>query len=370
MLRLRAALPVRRARRRRTTPVVDLDAAREARSSPRSSWPRSSRSGLFPDEPLAKTELAAQAVPAARVDGRACRRPRDELARRSLIGARARAHPARGDRRRCSSSRSVAPRPRGALGGRVRRRSALAAGRRVGLYVAGVHRRAVPGQFSTDPAARSPRPSCWRWRCPCCCSARDDSRTSGPFCVLLMSSLYGVCLMLSSDSFLTLFLGLELMSLPVYVLVLLAYRHGERRGRAQVPGAGRRRDRDAPARRRRCSTAAPDRCRFGSFTVALARERPDGAAPRVVLVLIAFFLKAAIVPFHAWAPDAYEGASVPVTAYMATMVKAGRPARRACASSATAPLPLSPSWTCSRSCRSSRSSGATWPRCGRRASAA
>ncbi|MEO8508810.1 MAG: proton-conducting transporter membrane subunit, partial [Betaproteobacteria bacterium] len=46
------------------------------------------------------------------------------------------------------------------------------------------------------------------------------------------------------------------------------------------------------------------------------------AIAAVVLVLIAFFLKAAIVPFHAWAPDAYEGASVPVTAYMATIVKA------------------------------------------------
>ena len=43
----------------------------------------------------------------------------------------------------------------------------------------------------------------------------------------------------------------------------------------------------------------------------------------VVLVVLAFFLKAAIVPFHAWAPDAYEAASVPVTAYMATVIKAG-----------------------------------------------
>jgi NADH-quinone oxidoreductase subunit N len=43
----------------------------------------------------------------------------------------------------------------------------------------------------------------------------------------------------------------------------------------------------------------------------------------VVLVLVAFFLKAAIVPFHAWAPDAYEVAAVPVTAYMATIIKAG-----------------------------------------------
>jgi NADH-quinone oxidoreductase subunit N len=38
--------------------------------------------------------------------------------------------------------------------------------------------------------------------------------------------------------------------------------------------------------------------------------------------VLAFFLKAAIVPFHTWAPDAYEGASVPVTAYMAVVVKA------------------------------------------------
>lgn len=42
----------------------------------------------------------------------------------------------------------------------------------------------------------------------------------------------------------------------------------------------------------------------------------------MVLVLLALFLKAAVVPFHAWAPDTYEGASVPVTAYMATLSKA------------------------------------------------
>jgi NADH-quinone oxidoreductase subunit N len=45
------------------------------------------------------------------------------------------------------------------------------------------------------------------------------------------------------------------------------------------------------------------------------------AATGALLVVLAFFLKAAIVPFHAWAPDAYEGASVPVTAFMATIVK-------------------------------------------------
>ena len=40
------------------------------------------------------------------------------------------------------------------------------------------------------------------------------------------------------------------------------------------------------------------------------------------LLVAALFLKAAVVPLHAWAPDAYEAATVPVTAYMAVGVKA------------------------------------------------
>ncbi len=113
------------------------------------------------------------------------------------------------------------------------------------------------------------------------------------------------------------------MSLPVYVLVLLAFRRPESAeaalkylvlggtATAHVPDgrlAAVRRQRDAGAlglRRR----ARLDRHRW--------RSRPSCWS------LVAFFLKAAIVPFHAWAPDAYEGASVPVTAYMATIIKAG-----------------------------------------------
>jgi len=56
--------------------------------------------------------------------------------------------------------------------------------------------------------------------------SRDDFRDTR-FPLLLLSSLYGACLLVSSDSFLTLFLGLELMSLPVYVLVLLALQRDE-----------------------------------------------------------------------------------------------------------------------------------------------
>ncbi len=151
--------------------------------------------------------------------------------------------------------------------------------------------------------------------------ARDDF-PEGPFYPLFLSSLYGFCLMLSSDSFLTLFLGLELMSLPVYVLVLLAF------GRPESPEAALK----------YLVLGGTASAMFlmgvsllygGSATLALSSfakalgSHDAMAIAGIVLVVIAFFLKAAIVPFHAWAPDAYEGASLPVTTYMATIIKAG-----------------------------------------------
>jgi NADH-quinone oxidoreductase subunit N len=152
--------------------------------------------------------------------------------------------------------------------------------------------------------------------------ARDDLGDGGPLYPLLVSSLYGLALMLSSDSFLTLFLGLELMSLPVYVLVLLGLR------RESSP--------EAALKYLVLGGAATATLLLGmsliyggsgslamsSFPDAWTGTQPLAMAG-TLLVLLAFFLKAAIVPFHAWAPDAYEGASLPVTAYMAAIVKAG-----------------------------------------------
>jgi NADH-quinone oxidoreductase subunit N len=164
--------------------------------------------------------------------------------------------------------------------------------------------------------------------------ARDDLGDGGPLYPLLVSSLYGLVLMLSSDSFLTLFLGLELMSLPVYVLVLI----------------GLKRDASPEAALKYLVLGGAATATLlmgisllyggaGTLSLAVFAQALGGAdglargfAPGfasgfaiagAVLVLLAFFLKAAIVPFHAWAPDAYEGASLPVTAYMAAIVKAG-----------------------------------------------
>jgi NADH-quinone oxidoreductase subunit N len=173
------------------------------------------------------------------------------------------------------------------------------------------------GVLSVNPAALLAKALVLALAVPVLLLSRDEFARC-TFHILLLSSLYGFCLLLSADSFLTLFLGLELMSLPVYVLVLLAFRRPEcveaalkylvLGGTASAiflmgvsllyGGSG--------------SLALP------TFTAALAASGPMASAA-VVLVVVAFFLKAAVVPFHAWAPDAYEGASLPVTAYMATI---------------------------------------------------
>jgi len=177
------------------------------------------------------------------------------------------------------------------------------------------------GQFSVDRTTLLVKAMVLAFALPVLVMARDDF-SGGEFPALLLSSLYGVCLLQSADSFATVFLGLELMSLPVYVLVLLAWR----------------RPQSAEAALKYLVLGGTATAMFlmgasllygGSATLSIdafprALAAGDGLSrAAVVLVVLAFFLKAAIVPFHAWAPDAYEAASVPVTAYMATIVKAG-----------------------------------------------
>lgn len=175
--------------------------------------------------------------------------------------------------------------------------------------------------FSTGPAASASKIVLLALAIPVLLASRDDFEETRYY-TLLLASLYGACLIISSDSFATLFLGIELMSLPVYVLVLLAFQRPESTEAALkylVLGG--------------TATAVllmgisllygwGGSLSVQAFGDALASQDAYAIAG-VVLVTVALFLKAAVVPFHAWAPDAYEGASVPVTAYMATIIKAG-----------------------------------------------
>jgi NADH-quinone oxidoreductase subunit N len=190
------------------------------------------------------------------------------------------------------------------------------------LHVSGYAASPFAGHFSAGPIPFLAKAVVLALAVPVLLMARNDFADDSPFYPLLLSSLYGFCLLMSADSFLTLFLGLEIMSIPVYVMVLLAFQRPESVEAALkylVLGG--------------TATAlflmgvsllygGTGSLALSAFTGALGSNDPMATAA-VVLVLIAFFLKAAIVPFHTWAPDAYEGASLSVTAFMATIIKAG-----------------------------------------------
>jgi NADH-quinone oxidoreductase subunit N len=189
------------------------------------------------------------------------------------------------------------------------------------LFAQGYAGSPFAGHFSVSPMTSLPKAAILSLTLPVLLISRDDFAETRYY-VLLLASLYGACLLTSSDSFLTLFLGIELMSLPVYVLVLLAFLRPE--------------STEAALKYLVLGGAATATLLMGvsllygwsgslgitAFTSALSATQPL-ATGGAVLVVAALLLKAAIVPFHAWAPDAYEGASVPVTAYMATVIKAG-----------------------------------------------
>lgn len=191
-----------------------------------------------------------------------------------------------------------------------------------GLGLQGFSGQPFPGQLSVSPMASLGKAVALALALPVLVLARDEQGDGGPFYPLLLSSLYGLSLMLGADSFLTLFLGLELMSLPVYTLVLL--------GARRTPSA------EAALKYVVLGGAATatllmgisllygqaGSLAVGIFARALASSDPM-AVTGAVLVLLAFFVKGALVPFHTWAPDAYEGATVPVTGYMAAVIKAG-----------------------------------------------
>ena len=124
-----------------------------------------------------------------------------------------------------------------------------------------------------------------------------------------------------------LFLGLEILSVALYALI--SYLHGlgaSGRSRYQVSGIGR------GISRLPSIWNCPHLCR-PLLTMEFARIAQlltgQGALnlslllPGVALIVTGIGFKLALVPFHMWTPDVYEGAPAPVTAFVATVSKGG-----------------------------------------------
>ena len=150
-----------------------------------------------------------------------------------------------------------------------------------------------------------------------------DDRESPEFFALLIAAVLGVALMAGATDMLLAYLGLELVSVMAYVLTGFT--------------RGSRRSAEAALKYVIYGGVASGAFLYGlsllygfSGTTALHAARAAIAAAPTPLALAAMALclaglgyKVAVVPFHMWCPDVYEGAPTPVAAFLSVAPKAG-----------------------------------------------
>ncbi|MGE5843088.1 MAG: NADH-quinone oxidoreductase subunit N [Deltaproteobacteria bacterium] len=157
----------------------------------------------------------------------------------------------------------------------------------------------------------------------------DANRERGEYYILLLLAVIGMSLMASAHDLLIFFVGLETMSISVYVLV-----GSERKNVLSNEAAIKYLLLGAFASAVLLYGMALVYGMTGSIAykdMALAVGNilviGDSTSKLVLMVgisllLVGLFFKVAAVPFHMWTPDVYEGAPTPITGFMATGVKA------------------------------------------------
>ena len=134
--------------------------------------------------------------------------------------------------------------------------------------------------------------------------------------VLMLFSTIGMMVMISASSWLTFYLGLELQSLAIYVMVAFA--------RDNVKAS------EGAAKYFILGALASGFILFGISYIYGATgtlnyfsdiEYQSGYAVGMAFILAGVAFKMSLVPFHMWTPDVYEGAPLPVTSYLALVPK-------------------------------------------------
>jgi NADH-quinone oxidoreductase subunit N len=145
----------------------------------------------------------------------------------------------------------------------------------------------------------------------------------GEYFALLLTSAAGMWVLVAAQNLVTVFLGLELLSIPLYVLCATEMRRATSLesglkyliigsvgsatllyGLAFIYGA----------------TGATD---FSDIARATGSLTGDSLLlTGIALSVVGLAFKASVAPFHQWTPDVYEGAPTPVTAFMAVATKA------------------------------------------------
>lgn len=147
----------------------------------------------------------------------------------------------------------------------------------------------------------------------------------GEYCFLLACSMAGGVVLGAARDLITLVVAVETVTLPLYVLVGLRRRVVASAEAAVTFFVVSVVSTAVTLLGAALLYAATGAIHFTALTAALGRPPAAPATPLVtvgvVLVLVGLAFKVAAVPLHAWAPTTYDGAPLPVTAYLSTASK-------------------------------------------------
>jgi len=148
----------------------------------------------------------------------------------------------------------------------------------------------------------------------------------GEFYALLLVVAAAICLAASATNLVMIYLAMEFLSITSYVLA--GYLRNDRKsGEAALKyflyGATASAVMLYGISLLYGATGTTDMAGIAAaLTGKAAGELVWLGVPALILLLAGFGFKASLVPFHQWAPDTYEGAPTPVTAFLSTASKA------------------------------------------------
>jgi NADH-quinone oxidoreductase subunit N len=151
----------------------------------------------------------------------------------------------------------------------------------------------------------------------------EGDYAEGEYYFLLLSSILGMLVMASARDLITIFVALEMLSIPAYLLA--GWRKRDRKGN------------EAGVKYYLMGVFATGVLLYGMslvYGVAGSTKLVDigealatgESVPMITLAVVfciaGFGFKVSAVPFHTWAPDTYEGAPTPITAFLSVSSKA------------------------------------------------
>ncbi len=148
---------------------------------------------------------------------------------------------------------------------------------------------------------------------------------SGEYLALLLGSITGMSVLVAAENLITLFIGIELLSIPLYVLCASEVRRATSLeaglkylvigsvgsatllyGLAFLYGA----------------TGSTDFAGISNAIGNTVKVTDPLLLTGVALAATGLAFKASVAPFHQWTPDVYQGAPTPITTFMAVATKA------------------------------------------------